>query len=79
MAIVDGRCKAEFLQLDEATNRGKKMVFYRPTTSGLKTPSVAHLLYRAVILLDLPMPGMSFGEVFLTKRRGLPSLGRALA
>jgi hypothetical protein len=64
-------CEAEFLQLDEATNCGKKMVCYRPFTADLKTFNVAYLLNRAVILLYLPMPVMLFCEGNIIKRRGL--------
>jgi hypothetical protein len=71
IAIVNQRCEAEFLQLDETTNCGKQMIFYRPFTADLKTFNIADLLNCTVILLDLPMPVMLFGKGFTTKRRGL--------
>jgi len=71
IAIVNDRSETELLQLDKTTNRGKKMVFDGAFTADLKTFNVAYLLNGAVILLNLPMPVMLFGEGFMIKSSGL--------
>ena len=64
IAVVYQGHGAEFLKLDIATQGGEQMVSDGGFAAHLKILDVADLLDGAVVLFDVPMPIVLFGEGF---------------